>query len=65
MLEAVFGATLTTSTGRQVPVRLIGGQNVRGGFGNTSSFADWVRCIRPELRLGRVAALEEAPDPGG
>lgn len=31
MLETVFGATLTLSTGRVVPVRLIGEQHVREG----------------------------------
>ena len=31
MLETIFGATLTLSTGRVVPVRLIGEQHVREG----------------------------------
>ena len=40
MAETVFGATLTTSTGRQVPVRLIDGQHVRERLDHIPSLAD-------------------------
>ena len=46
MLERFFGPTITISTGRVVPVRLIGEQHVREDLGFIPSFADWVRCIR-------------------
>ena len=43
MLERFFGPTITLSTGRVVPVRLIGEQHVREDLGFIPSFADWVR----------------------
>ena len=61
--ERVFGATLTLSTGRLIPVRWIGEQHVREDLGRIPSFADWVRAIRPEPWMGRATTLgvEEAP----
>lgn len=47
MLERFFGPTVTISTGRVVPVRLIGEQHVREDLGFIPSFADWARAIRP------------------
>jgi hypothetical protein len=52
MLERFFGPTLILSTGRVVPVRLIGEQHVREDLGFIPSFADWVRCIRPQPWMG-------------
>jgi hypothetical protein len=48
MLERFFGPTITISTGRVVPVRLIGEQHIVEDLGFIPSFADWVRCIRPQ-----------------
>ena len=56
MLERIFGTTITLSTGRVVPVRLIGEQHVREDLGFITGFADWVRCIRPEPWMGRAAS---------
>ena len=42
----------TISTGRVVPVRLIGEQQSVEDLGFIPSFADWVRCIRPEPWMG-------------
>lgn len=56
MAERFFGTTLTVSTGRRVPVRLIGEQHVIEDLGFIPSFADWVRCIRPEPWMGRATA---------
>lgn len=53
MLETVFGATITLSTGRIVPTRLIGEQHVLEDLGRIPSFADWARLIRPEPWMGR------------
>ena len=58
MLERFFGATITISTGRIVPVRLIGEQHVREDLGFIPSFADWVKAIRPEPWMGRAQKLE-------
>ncbi len=55
--ERVFGTTITNSDGRQVPVRLIAEQHVKEDFrGRIPSFADWVRCIKPEQWMGQVEA---------
>jgi hypothetical protein len=62
MLQRLFGHTITVSTGRVVPVRLIGEQHVREDLGFIPSFADWVRCIRPEPWMGRAQALPEQAD---
>lgn len=61
MLERFFGATL--STGRIVPVRLIGEQHVIEDLGLIPSFADWVRCIRPEPWMGQAQPLHRQLDP--
>ena len=63
MLERFFGPTITISTGRVVPVRLIGEQHVREDLGFIPSFADWVRCIRPEPWMGRAQPIHRDVDP--
>jgi hypothetical protein len=63
MLERFFGVTVTLSTGRVVPVRLIGEQHVREDLGFIPSFADWVRCIRPEPWMGRAQPIHRDVDP--
>ena len=63
MLEPFFGPTLTISTGRVVPVRLIGEQHVREDLGFIPSFADWVRCIRPEPWMERAQPIHREVDP--
>ena len=57
LLERLFGVTITLSTGRIVPVRLIGEQHVMEDLGRIPSFADWVRCIHPEPWMGRAIKL--------
>jgi hypothetical protein len=54
MLERFFGATITISTSRVVPVRLIGEQHVIEDLGFIPSFADWLRSIRPQPWMGRA-----------
>ena len=56
-LERGFGTTVTVSTGRVVPVRQIGEQHCIEDLGFIPSFADWVRCIRPELWMGRAQPI--------
>ena len=63
MLERFFGPTITISTGRVVPVRLIGEQHVIEDLGFIPSFADWVRCIRPEPWMGRAQPIHRDVDP--
>lgn len=62
-LERRFGVTLTLSTGRVVPVRLIGEQHVLEDLGFIPSFGDWVGCIRPEAWMGRAQPIQKLVDP--
>ena len=61
MLETVFGETITISSGRIVPVRLIGEQHVLEDVGTIPSFADWARLIepRPWMMRGQSLGLPE------
>jgi hypothetical protein len=52
--EALFGTTITNSDGRAIPVRLIAEQHILEDLGRIPSFADWVRCIRPEPWMARA-----------
>jgi hypothetical protein len=63
MLERFFSPTITISTGRVVPVRFVGEQHVREDLGFIPSFADWVRCIRPEPWMGRAQPIHRDVDP--
>jgi hypothetical protein len=63
MLERLCGPTITISTGRVVPVRFVGGQHVREDLGFIPSFADGVRCIRPEPWMGRAQPIHRDVDP--
>ena len=62
MAEAIFGSILTLSSGRAIPTRWVGEQHVKEDFGFIPSFADWVRCIRPEPWMGRAQRLEKEID---
>jgi hypothetical protein len=60
MLETLFGATMTLSTGRVLPVRFVGEQHVLEDLGRIPTVADWLGKIRPESwMLGRGKALAE------
>ena len=52
MAETIFGVTITNSSGHIVPVRMIAEQHIVEDLGRIPSFADWVRCIRPEPWMG-------------
>ena len=58
--EAIFGIKITNSAGRAVPVRLIAERHIVEDLGRIPSFADWVRCIRPEPWMGRTGAQLDA-----
>jgi len=63
MAERFFGPTITISTGRVVPLRLIGEQHVREDLGFIPSFADWARRIRAEPWMGRAQPVHRDVDP--
>ena len=48
MLEALFGSTLSLSTGRVLPVRFIGEQHVMEDLGRIPTVADWLDRMEPE-----------------
>ena len=58
--EALFGTTVRNAAGRDVPVRLIAEQHILEDLGRIPSFADWVKCIRPEPWMGRVGTRLDA-----
>jgi len=60
MLDALFGPTLTLSTGRTLPVRFIGEQHVLEDLGRIPTVQDWLGRIQAESwMLGRGAPLAE------
>ena len=59
MLETLFGATITNSDGRVVPVRLIGEQHVTEDLGFIPSFADWGRLIQPQTWMLKGRQLDQ------
>jgi hypothetical protein len=61
LAETIFGRTITLSTGRVVPTRLIGEQHVQEDLGFIPSFADWVKVIRPEPWMGRSRVRHPKP----
>lgn len=69
--EQKFGTTITNSTGKKVPVRLIGEQHVVEDLGFIPTVADWLRALcdqsqqKPWMTRGvdkKVVALEHAQD---
>jgi hypothetical protein len=48
LLEKIFGATITLSMGRVLPVRFIGEQHVLEDLGRIPTVADWLGKIQPE-----------------
>jgi hypothetical protein len=64
MAEAIFGSTITLSTGRIIPTRWVGEQHVREDLGFIPSFADWATAIRPKYWMGRVRkTIGDVDDP--
>lgn len=59
MLETLFGATITNSDGKVVPVRLIGEQHVIEDLGFIPSFADWGRLIQPQTWMMKGRQLDQ------
>lgn len=58
--ERVFGVTITNSSGREVPVRLIGEQHVIEDLGYIPTVADWLRhmTIEPWMVKPRKVSQE-------
>jgi hypothetical protein len=58
LAEAVFGVTITTSTGRQLPTRWIGEQHVKREFGRIPSAGEWLQAINPAAWMSPRAPRE-------
>lgn len=67
--EQKFGTTITISTGKKVPVRLIGEQHVIEDLGIIPTVADWLRAIGDPTKIQgwmtrgvdkKVVALEDS-----
>lgn len=67
LCEKLFGATLTNSDGRVIPVRWVGEQHVKEDLGRIPTAGDWLREIRPQAWMGcRAEKLsEDAHSPHG
>ena len=63
LAETIFGPTIILSSGRVIPTRWVGEQHVVEDLGFILSFADWVKCIRPEPWMGRTQRIEREVEP--
>jgi hypothetical protein len=63
LAETIFGPTITLSSGRVIPMRWVGEQHIVEDLGFIPSFADWVKCIRPEPWMGRTQKIERDVEP--
>ena len=50
----IFGATLTNSAGKQVPVRTVGEQHVKDDLGWIPSVKDWLQHLEMQPWMGRT-----------
>jgi hypothetical protein len=57
MAETIFGPTITLASRRVIPTRWVGEQHVIEDLGFIPSFADSVRCIRPEPWMSRTRRI--------
>ena len=62
LAETIFGPTIVLSSGRVIPTRWVAEQHVIEDLGFIPSFADWVKCIRPEPWMGRTRRIEHEVD---
>jgi hypothetical protein len=57
LCEKLFGATLTNSDGRVVPVRWVGEQHVKEDLGFIPSVKDWLENLMPQKWMRRTGEL--------
>lgn len=58
LCEAIFGVAITTSAGRQLPVRWIGEQHVKEDLGFIPAATDWLSELAPKPWMARTAPKE-------
>ena len=62
LCERIFGAAITNSDGKQVPVRLIGEQHVKEDLGWIPSAQDWLSQIQPQRWMyGQRRRVDDLP----
>jgi len=62
LLERLFGATITNSNGRAIPVRFIGEQHVKEDLGRIPTAQDWLENLAPApwmMTRGKLLFLDE------
>ena len=57
--ERIFGETITISTGKVVPVRLIAERHVIEDCGRIPSVGDWLSCIKAEPWMNKPNRLSK------
>jgi len=62
LCESIFGATVANSTGKRIPVRMIGEQHVTDDLGWIPSVKDWLQFIQPQPWMGRTAFRPQTDD---
>jgi hypothetical protein len=73
LCERIFGASITNSEGREVPVRFLGEQHVVEDLGRIPSASEWLQEMVIKPWMGPRSRLEmsiqdvkpDAPRPGG
>jgi hypothetical protein len=65
LCERIFGVTVRTSAGREVPVRLIGEQHVKDDLGWIPTAKDWLQHITVQPWMARTAykPMRDGADP--
>lgn len=62
LCEAIFGVTITISTGKKIPVRWIGEQHVQEDLGFIPTAAHWLERIAAEPWMNRSRKLSRELD---
>lgn len=65
LCQEIFGVTIRSSAGREIPVRWIAEQHVTEDHGVIPEAADWLRTIHPEPWMMRGAPVGLEPGEGG
>jgi hypothetical protein len=65
LAERIFGPTITSSLGREVPTRFLGEQHVMEDLGWIPTAQDWLTCIAPRPWMLKAGKLLHTIEPTG
>jgi hypothetical protein len=65
LAERIFGPTITSSLGREVPTRFLGEQHVMEDLGWIPTAQDWLECIAPRPWMMKAGRLLHTVEPTG